>query len=84
MLVTLHPTYTFRVTVKRPAPVNEFVNAAAQAAQSWKLSYGEFWDGIKGTTGCDEVMTAVTKALADSGLGAHVDVRFESYSEKPL
>ena len=84
MLITLHPTYTFRVTVKRPAPKSEFVNAMAAQHQTWKLSYGEFWDGIKGTTGCDEVMARVTKALADAGLGDHVEVRFEGFAEKPL
>lgn len=75
MMITLHPTYTLRVTVQEPDPTPK---------DSVNLSRGHFWDCVRDseTTGCDAVLGAVRAAIKNAGLGSLVRIDFEKYEER--
>lgn len=75
MLVTLHPTYTLRVTIQEPDPTPNGTT---------ELSRGRFWDQVRdaGTTGCDAVLIAVFDAIKRANLGPHVAVNLEKFEER--
>ncbi len=72
MMITLHPTYTLRVTIQEPDPTPNEVNT---------MSRGPFWDKINdaGTTGCDDVLIAVLDALKATPIGKHLRVDLDEY-----
>jgi hypothetical protein len=78
MLQLLYPRYTLRVEVTDHLQPHDFAAAgkalagAAATGQSVTIAQQhKYWNGID-KTGCDEVMAAVKKALADAGLTATV------------
>lgn len=75
MLMTLHPTYTLRITIQEPDPTPK---------DSVNLSRGPFWDSVRDmeTTGCDAVLIKVREALLAAGLGKHVRVDLDKFENR--
>ena len=63
MLITLHPTYTFRVEITdRPRALGNEIQAGET------MSGRQFSDPLKNKTGCDEALMAVHEALSKAGI----------------
>ena len=76
MLMVMHPTYELRVEIKDVAA--QQVTFSANPAEPYNGH--KFFDGLKGKTGCDEVLAAVKDALAKAGLQA--DVSLQKFSHR--
>lgn len=45
----------------------------------------EFWESLRGKSGCDEVVDEVESCLAERGFaGSQCEVRLSSFEERPL
>lgn len=75
MIVTLHPTYTLRITIQEPDPTPK---------DSVSLSRGPFWDAIRDAeaTGCDAVLIRAYDALKAAGLGPHLRVDLDKFERR--
>lgn len=84
MLIVQHPTYRLAVTIRRPMGKVQAIaglEIKTPPPENWPGAiYPPFWEGIKGKTGCDEVIEAVKKALADAGFSEpECNVRLEKF-----
>lgn len=81
MLQTLDPTYHLTLRIKDPYPQPQVHTTGVALTMNGVVSNWEptrkYFNDKNGKTGCDEVLTAVKKALLDAGIVA--DVFFDRF-----
>lgn len=85
MLQVLSPTYTIRVEIKdkQQSQGHSLVVGSAQRPGEFRdiQKLHQFFEGMDGKTGCDEVLAAVRNALQKAGI-QNVSVSLERFEHR--